>query len=92
VGTDAGSVQRDVVVRADSAGCTEGFLSACRARNVGFFVSARSNAQVTAAIFDAIGIDEVWLPALAQDGEEKGRFGFQWGLTVASRSQLGLPA
>ena len=24
-----------------------------------------------AAIFDAIGIEEVWLPALAQDGEIK---------------------
>ena len=71
-GGDAPSlVRRALVVRADSAGCTEGFLSACRDRNVGFFVSARSNAQVTAAIFDAIGIDEVWLPALAQDGEIK---------------------
>ncbi len=73
VGEDADLVQRDVVVRADSAGCTEGFLSACRARNVGFYVSARSNAQVTAAIFDAIGIEEVWLPALTQEGEERDR-------------------
>jgi hypothetical protein len=64
-------VQRDVIIRADSAGCTEEFLAACRARNVGFYVSARSNAQVTAAIMDAIGIEEVWLPALAQDGEAK---------------------
>ena len=70
-GDDPGLVARDVVVRADSAGCTEGFLAACRTRNVGFFVSARSNAQVTAAIMDAIGIEEVWLPALAQDGEVK---------------------
>jgi hypothetical protein len=38
---------------------------------VGLFVSARSNPQITAAIFDAIGVDEVWLPALAQDGEVK---------------------
>jgi Transposase DDE domain group 1 len=70
-GDDACLVGRDVVVRADSAGCTEGFLSACRDRNVGFYVSARSNAQVTAAIFDAIGIEEVWLPSLTQDGEEQ---------------------
>jgi hypothetical protein len=69
-GDDPDLVGRDVVVRADSAGCTEGFLSACRDRNVGFYVSARSNAQVTAAIFDAIGIEEVWLPSLAQDGKE----------------------
>ncbi|MHB1724923.1 MAG: transposase, partial [Acidimicrobiales bacterium] len=69
VGGDADRVDRKVVVRADSAGCTEGFLSACRERNIGFFVSARSNAQVTAAIFDAIGVEGVWLPALAQDGQ-----------------------
>ena len=64
-------VEKAVVVRADSAGCTEDFLKACRERHVGFYVSARSNAQITAAIFDAIGIEEVWLPALAQDGEAK---------------------
>ena len=70
-GEGAELVNRGVIVRADSAGCTEGFLSACRARNVGFFVSARSNAQVTNAIFDAIGIEGVWLPSLSQDGEER---------------------
>ena len=70
-GDDPDLVNRELIVRADSAGCTEGFLSACRARNVGFYVSARSNAQVTAAIFDAIGVDEVWLPALAQGGDDK---------------------
>jgi hypothetical protein len=70
-GDDPALVNRDVVMRADSAGCTEDFLAACRARNIGFYVSARSNGQVTAAIFDAIGIEEVWLPALAQDGEPK---------------------
>ena len=64
-------VEREVVVRADSAGCTKDFLKACRERHVGLYVSARSNAQITAAIFDAIGIEEVWLPALAQNGEEK---------------------
>jgi hypothetical protein len=70
-GDDEELVRRTVVVRADSAGCTEDFLKACRKRHVGFYVSARSNAQITAAIFDAIGIEEVWLPALAQNGEEK---------------------
>ena len=71
VGDETDLVRRELIVRADSAGCTEGFLSACRARNVSFFVSARSNAQVTAAIFDAIGVEEVWLPSLTQDGEVK---------------------
>jgi hypothetical protein len=81
-GEDAGLVKRKVIVRADSAGCTEGFLSACRARNVGFFVSARSNAQVPAAIFDAIGIEEVWLPALTQEGavssDHRNRWTVRW--------------
>ena len=63
------------MVRADSAGCTEGFLAACRARNVSFFVTARSNPQVTAAICDAIGIETVWEQAVTQDGEPQGRSG-----------------
>jgi hypothetical protein len=70
-GDDADQTERTIVVRADSAGCTEAFLSACRARNVSFFVTARSNPQVTSAICDAIGIDQVWEPALTQDGEER---------------------
>jgi hypothetical protein len=68
-GDDVASATRTVVVRADSAGCTEGFLSGCRARNVTFFVTARSNPQVTAAVCDAIGIEQVWEPALTQAGE-----------------------
>ena len=62
-------VAREVVVRSDSAGCSEGFLAACRARNIGFSVVARRNAQVEAAILDAIGLEECWQPAVRQDGE-----------------------
>jgi len=69
VGDDAGVGTRSVVVRADSAGCTEGFLSACRERNVTFFVTARSNPQVAAAVCDAVGMEAVWEPAVRQDGE-----------------------
>ena len=68
---DASAVSRTVVVRADSAGCSEGFLSACRARNVSFFVTARSNPQVSTAICDAIGIEGIWEPALTQAGEPR---------------------
>ena len=39
--------------------------------NVGFFVTARRNPHVAAAIFDAIGIEHVWLPALDGEGEER---------------------
>lgn len=72
VGDDAGVAERTVVVRADSAGCTEGFLTACRDRNVGFFVTARSNPQVTAAINDAEGLEQVWLTALDRKGKARG--------------------
>jgi len=71
VGDDSTLVERPVVVRTDSAGCTEGFLTACRERNVGFFVTARSNRQVTAAIDDAEGITQVWLPALDCHGNQR---------------------
>jgi hypothetical protein len=70
-GDDAAATNRTVVVRADSAGCTEGFLAGCRARNVNFFVTARSNPQVTAAVLDAIGIETVWEPARTQGGEPR---------------------
>ncbi|MGA2931809.1 MAG: IS1380 family transposase [Acidimicrobiales bacterium] len=70
-GDDPSVVQREVVVRADSAGCTEGFLSACRERNIGFYVTVRSNAQVTGAILAAAGLDGVWQQALSQDGEPR---------------------
>jgi hypothetical protein len=68
---DPDLVARDVIVRADSAGCTEGFLAACRQRNVGFYVTARSNTQVTAAIDDAEGIEGVRLPAVGRDGQPR---------------------
>jgi len=70
-GDDPGLVGRQVVIRSDSAGCSEGFLAACRSRNVGFAVVARRNAQVEAAIFDAIGLEELWCPAVRQDGERR---------------------
>jgi len=69
-GDDPSLVARAVQVRADSAGCTN-FVWHARARNIGFAVVARSNAQVHAAIsrvrFDA----DAWQPAVRQDGEER---------------------
>ncbi len=70
-GDDPSLVQRAVVVRADSAGCTEGFLSACRERNIGFFVTVRSNAQLSRAIFEVVGLEDVWEAAIAQDGKPR---------------------
>jgi len=70
-GDAAERAERAVVVRADSAGCTEGFLTACRERNVGFYVTARSNAQVTAAIDDAEGLEKAWQTAIDRKGEPR---------------------
>lgn len=48
-----------------------GFVWAARARNIGFFVVARSNAQVHSAIFDTVGLEGIWEPALHQDGSRR---------------------
>jgi hypothetical protein len=42
-GDAATDVERTVVVRADSAGCTARFVTGCRGRNIGFAVVARSH-------------------------------------------------
>ena len=81
-GDDAALVTRALVVRTDSAGCTHGFVWAARARNIGFFVVARSNAQVHSAIFDTVGLDGIWEPALQQDGSPRE------GAAVADLSEL----
>lgn len=67
-GEDPELVERAVIVRTDAAGTTEGFLAAARARGVGFFTSAGTNAQVQGAIFATEGIEELWAPARRQDG------------------------
>jgi hypothetical protein len=62
-------VARPVVVRADSAGCTRGFVWGCRSRNIGFAVAARSNASVHAAISWVVDNSDAWTPAVTQTGE-----------------------
>ena len=65
------SCVRTVVVRADSAGCSEKFAAACRARNVGFSVVCRSNRQIHSAIFDTLGFEDLWDQAIKQNGEDR---------------------
>jgi hypothetical protein len=69
LGDDNATIRRDLVARSDSAGCSKGFFSGCRERGVSFMVVARTNPQVQGAIFDATGFDELWVPAISQDGE-----------------------
>ena len=66
---DAETTRRRLQLRVDSAGCSTHIAAACRARNVEFFMTARSNNQVTAAI-DCNRIDpEAWQQALRRDQE-----------------------
>ena len=69
-GDDPALVRRQVQVRADSA-AGRTFALACRARNVGFAVVARSNEQIHAAISRVAYDSEQWQPALRQDGETR---------------------
>jgi hypothetical protein len=68
-GDDAALASRQVIVRADSAGCTTGFLESCRERNVSFFVTVRANAQLESAIYETSVIDSMWTPSVTQGGE-----------------------
>ncbi len=58
-------------MRTDAAGCTDGFVWGCRARNIGFAVVARANGQIHAAISKVEYDGERWQPALRQDGEKR---------------------
>ena len=69
-GDDPAVVRRAVQARVDSAGCTD-FVWRCRQRNVGFAVVAHSNQAIHAAISRIAGDDDVWAPALRQDGDER---------------------
>ncbi len=70
-GDAAGIVARAIQVRADSAGCSAPFAVACRDRNVGFAVVARSNRAICAAISRVVNIGIRWAGAAGQDGIDR---------------------
>jgi hypothetical protein len=72
-GDNAADVVRAVVVRADSAGCTAGFVAGCRDRNTGFAVVARSTRDIAAAISRTYTETNPsrWSPARRQNGESR---------------------
>jgi hypothetical protein len=82
VGDDAEVVERAVQVRTDSAGCSLRFAQACRDRNVGFALVARTNQGIHAAISRIEHDGGRWEPALRQDGEVRA------GSAVAEVSDL----
>jgi Transposase DDE domain group 1 len=71
-GDDPDTVQRPVMVRTDSAGCTGGFVTGCRDRNIGFAVVARRSDKIHAALLATSVIDPNWQPAITQTGEDRG--------------------
>jgi hypothetical protein len=68
-GDDPSLAGRSIVVRTDSAGCTAGFVAACRERNVSFLVTARTNAQLVSAGYETSVIEGLWHQAVTTDGE-----------------------
>jgi Transposase DDE domain group 1 len=70
-GDDPAGVARPVMVRADSAGATRGFVWGCRARNVGFAVVARKTTQIHGAISKIELDDDRWAPAFTQAGDQR---------------------
>ena len=70
-GDEPGLVRRPIRVRADSAGASPRLATGFRARNIGFSVVARTNAQIQGAIWSIIENGRAWFPALAQDGTER---------------------
>ena len=64
---------RQVQLRVDAAGCSVHIAEACRQRNIEFFMTARSNDEVTAAIDHNRFDRDTWQPALSADGEPSER-------------------
>jgi Transposase DDE domain group 1 len=83
-GDPAELVARAVVVRADSAGCTHGFVWGCRDRNIGFAVVARSTRDIAAAISRTYTETNParWTSARRQNGE------IRHGAQVAELTEL----
>jgi hypothetical protein len=69
-GDDADLVQREVVVRSDSAGGTKAFVEGLRDRNIGFQVVTRRQTAVSAAIATANEDPDRWEQALDPDGSD----------------------
>ena len=69
-GDDPNLVERDVVVRSDSAGGTHLFVGGLGDRNIGFGVVARRQTAVSAAITIANKDPDRWETAIGQDGEQ----------------------
>ena len=59
----------EVIVRADTAGCSHGFLDACRERGVHFVVGHNLTAEVAGVVLDVP--ERHWAPAITADGTDE---------------------
>ncbi|MGH9095105.1 MAG: IS1380 family transposase [Acidimicrobiales bacterium] len=71
VGDDPSMPARALQVRTDSAGCSSRFVAACRDRNIGFCVVARSNRAIHDALMAVHVDDNRWAGAVRQGGEAR---------------------
>ena len=56
----------EVIARADTAGCSHGFLDACRERGVRFVVGHSLTAEIAGVVLDVP--ERHWVPAITVDG------------------------
>ncbi|HVM63860.1 MAG TPA: transposase [Acidimicrobiales bacterium] len=56
----------EVIVRTDTAGCSHGFLDACRERGVRFIVGHNLTAEIAGVVLDVP--ERCWVPAITADG------------------------
>lgn len=70
-GDEPGLVERPVMVRTDSAGCTRAFTDGCRERNIGFGVVARQNSNIHGAIGRLSVLDGRWVRTERADGTHR---------------------
>lgn len=68
-GDDASTVVHPIVVRADSAGATHGFVDALVERNIGFSIGFDVDGRVRNALL--LAQEEDWVPAVEADGTRR---------------------
>jgi hypothetical protein len=61
--------EQEVIARADSAGCSHGFVDACRARGVRFAIGHPLNEAMRTAVFSVP--KRRWVPAITADGSDE---------------------
>ena len=74
----------EVIVRADTAGCSHAFLEACVERNVRFIVGHRLTAEIAQILVETP--DDAWQTAISADGSEER----DWAQVVEITDQVDL--